>query len=336
MIVTRTPFRIPLGGGSTDLSAYYEKHGGFIFAVTINLYMYIAVNRSPVDDLIHIKYRESEAVEKLSSLKHNLARGALTRTGFNKMIEISSMADVPDGTGLGSSGSYLVGLLNALHTLKGEKISRRQLAEEAFEIATKDLGLPDGKQDFYASSFGNFSVLEIGKDGKVVVSNAKISNKTQKKFEERTLLFYTGVRRSSVDILRDQQKKIKKNEKTALALKHKIKEIGRKIHRAFENDDLDLFGRLMDEHWEVKKQMSPKMSSDLFEEVYKRAKNKGVIGGKIMGAGGGGFFLVYCKNGTQKAVRKVFGVYKMREIPIKVDAGGTQVLLNRPRIVSTI
>src|SRR3989338_3478695 len=147
MILTRTPFRLPLGGGSTDLPAYYEKHGGFIFAVSINLYMYVGVNRPPVDDLIRLKYRESEEVENINDIKHILAKAALKRTGIGKMIEISSKADVSDGTGMGSSASYLVGLLSALHALKGENMSRRHLAEEAFNIATHDLELPDGKQD---------------------------------------------------------------------------------------------------------------------------------------------------------------------------------------------
>src|SRR3989344_8693582 len=182
IIFSRTPFRIPLGGGSTDLAAYFEKHGGFIFGVTVNLYMYLGINRPPGDDLIRLKYRESEEVEQLSELKHKLAKAALARTGVTNMIEISSMADVSDGTGLGSSGSYLVGLLNSLHTLKGEKITRCQLAEEAFLIAPEDAGLPDGKQDFYLASFGNFCVLDIAQDGTVTVRNANISRATQRDF----------------------------------------------------------------------------------------------------------------------------------------------------------
>ncbi len=336
MIITRTPFRIPLGGGSTDLAAYYEKHGGFIFTVTINLYMYIAVNRSPVDDLIRLKYSENEAVKTLDLLKNKLARQALKRTGFNKMIEITSKADVPSGTGLGSSATYLVGLLNALHTLKGENVSRRQLAEEAFDIATKDLGLPDGKQDFYAAAFGNFSVLDIDTDGKVNVSNASVGRDTQKRFEKNTLLFYTGVQRSSIDILQEQQTKVRNGDVKSHDLKHKIKEIGRGIHKAFEKGDLEAFGKLMDDHWDLKKSMSSKMSSDRFDRLYKKAKLNGVLGGKILGAGGGGFFLVYCKDGSQTKVRNVFKNFRMREVPFRVDSGGTQIVFNRSRELNTI
>src|SRR3989344_4640714 len=188
MILTRTPFRLPLGGGSTDLPAYYEKHGGFIFAAAVNLYMYININRPPVDELIRLKYRESEEVEKLDDLKHKMAKAALKRTGIDKMIEVSSNADVPDGTGMGSSASYMVGLLNALHILKGENISKQQLAEEAFDIATS---------------------------GAVAVSNANIPKAVQDDFERRTLLFYTGVRRSSEDILREQQMSVRQNQNDA-------------------------------------------------------------------------------------------------------------------------
>ncbi|MBI5728694.1 MAG: galactokinase [Candidatus Magasanikbacteria bacterium] len=336
MILARTPFRLPLGGGSTDLPAYYQQFGGFIFAVTINLYMYTGVNRPPVDDLIRLKYHDSETVEKITELKHKIARAALQRTGIAKMIEISTMADVSDGTGLGSSASYLVGLLNALHTLKGENVSRWQLAEEAFEIATDDLGLPDGKQDFYLASFGNFCVLNIAPSGMVTVSPANISRAIQEQFERQTLLFYTGVRRSSVDVLKEQQTVIRNHQTNAIDLKHQTKQIGQDILKAFEQGNLDRFGELMDAHWNLKRQMSAKMSNDRFDDIYKQAKVQGVVGGKIVGAGGGGFFLVYCRDGSQDAVRRVFATAGMREVPYRVDASGTQVILQRPRAMNTI
>ncbi len=331
MILTRTPFRLPLGGGSTDLPAYFEKHGGFIFAVSINLYMYIGLIRPPADDLIRVKYRESEEVAKLDDLRHNLARAALTHTGIDRMIEISSKADVSDGTGMGSSASYLVGLLSALHTLKGENVSRRHLAEEAYDIATGDLKLPDGKQDFYLASFGNFCVLDIAKNGSVTVSNADISKGVQNEFEKRTLLFYTGVRRSSTEILREQEKHLRANKTDAMELKHAIKRIGRNILQVFESGELDKFGALLDEHWNVKKKMSAKISTDNFDALYEKAKKEGALGGKIVGAGGGGFFMVFCKKGKQGAVRKVFAKEGMREVSFSVDSAGTQVLVNKPR-----
>src|SRR3989338_4990914 len=232
--------------------------------------MYIAVNRPPSDQLIRLKYRQSEEAEKLDDIKHPLVRMALKRSGIDKMIEISSMSDVSDGTGMGSSGSYLVGLLNALHVLKGENMSRRHLAEEAFEIATRDLGLPDGKQDFYLASFGNFCVLDIDTSGAVTVSNADISIATQREFERRALLFYTGVRRSSEDILKEQQTDIRENKESALELKHQTKKIGQNIFNVFEAGKLDEFGSLMDEHWHIKKKMSAKISNDEFDEIYEK------------------------------------------------------------------
>ena len=331
MILTRTPFRLPLGGGSTDLPGYYEKHGGFIFAVSINLYMYIGVNRPPVDDLIRLKYRNSEEVADIAELKHILAKAALKRTGIDRMVEISSKADVSDGTGMGSSASYLVGLLNALHTVKGENISRRHLAEEAYEIATHDLGLPDGKQDFYLASFGNFCVLDIAPSGSVVVSNANISKATQNEFEKRTLLFFTGVRRSSTELLKEQEKHLRANKTDAMELKHETKRIGKDILNVFESGNLNEFGKLLDQHWSIKRKMSAKMSTDAFDALYARAKKAGALGGKIVGAGGGGFFMVFCKKGKQDAVRKVFQKDGMREVPFSVDSTGTQVLVNKPR-----
>src|SRR3989338_613019 len=293
--------------------------------------MYIAVNRPPSDQLIRLKYRQSEEAEKLDDIKHPLVRMALKRSGIDKMIEISSMSDVSDGTGLGSSASYMVCLLNALHILKGENMSRRHLAEEAFEIATSDLGLPDGKQDFYLASFGNFCVLDIATSGAVTVSNANIPKSVQDDFERKTLLFYTGVRRSSEDILREQQNAVRQNQNDAVELKHQTKRIGQNILGVFENVRLDDFGYLMDEHWKLKRKMSSKMSNNLFDEIYEEAKKNGAFGGKILGAGGGGFFLVYCREGTQDAVRGVFSKHKMKEVPFTVDSAGAQVLLNKPR-----
>ena len=331
MILTRTPFRLPLGGGSTDLPAYYEKHGGFIFAASINLYMYVGLNRPPVDDLIRLKYRDSEEVEKLDDLKHKVAKAALRRTGIDKMIEISSKADVSDGTGMGSSASYTVGLLNPLHTLNGENISRRHLAEEAFDIAPSDAGLPDGKQDFYLASFGNFCVLDIAPSGAVTVSNANISRDIQRDFERKALLFYTGTRRPSEDILREQQNNIRENQQQASELKHQTKRIGQNILNVFESGRLDEFGSLMDEHWGLKRKMSANMSNSLFDQIYEESKKRGALGGKIVGAGGGGFFLIYCREGAQEAVRRLFAEHKMREIHFSVDSAGTQVLVNKPR-----
>lgn len=332
MILTRTPFRLQLGGGSTDLPAYYEAYGGFIFAAAINLYMYISVNRAPVDDLIRLKYSESEEVSNTTGIKNSFMRLALQYMGIGKMVEITSTADAPGGTGIGSSGSFLVGLLNALHVLKGENVSREQLAEEGFEIAVRHMRLPDGKQDFYAAALGDFCVLEIAKDGKVDFRRANVFQSTREEFEKRMLLFYSGIRRSSADILQEQQKKVREENEDAVALKHETKRVGREILAAFEKGDLDRYGNLLHEHWELKKKVSVNMSSLLFDNLYERARKKGALGGKIVGAGGGGFFMVFCEDGAQDAVRDIYKEANFREVPFKVEPNGTQILLNCPEI----
>lgn len=313
------------------MPAYYEAHGGFIFSAAINLYMNISVNRPPVDDLIRLKYSESEEVGSLADIKNDFIRLTLQHLGIGKNVEITSTADIPGGTGLGSSASFLVGLLHALHILKKEEVTPGQLAEEGFEIAVRHMHLPDGKQDFYAAAFGDFCVLEIAQDGKVDFRRANVSQPTREQFEKRVLLFYSGIKRLSVDILKEQQTRIREENDTALMLKHETKRIGREILATFENGDLDKYGRLLHEHWELKKKMSVNMSSLLFDNLYERARKKGAMGGKIVGAGGGGFFMVYCQEGAQDAVRSIYDDAHFREVPFKVEPKGTHVLLNCSR-----
>lgn len=336
MIMTRTPFRLQLGGGSTDLPAYYQEYGGFIFSVAINLYLYVAVNRPPIDNLIRLKYSGSEEALHVCDVKHHIARAVLQRAGIGRMIEIASLADVPAGTGLGSSGGYMVGFLNALHTLKNEKITQPQLAEEAFDIAHNDLKLPDGKQDFYATAMGDFCVLEIAKDGKVGLTRPNISQATREEFERRLLLFYSGVSRLSENILNEQQASVREGNETIIELKHETKRIGRKISASFEKGDLDSYGNLLHQHWELKKRMAVNMTSPFFDSIYTQARKNGALGGKIVGAGGGGFFMVFCQEGAQEEIRKLYQEANFREVPFKIDTTGTQVVLNHSRDKNTL
>ena len=305
MIVVRTPFRIPLGGGSTDLPSYYSQHGGFIFAASINLYLYITVTRPPVDDLIRFKYSQSEEVNSLDELRHNLGREALRAHGITGGIEVASVADVPQGAGLGSSGSYMVGLLHALHALKGNTPTKEELAHEACHLTMNVLKFPDGKQDPYATALGGFPLFEIEKNGTVNVMDADISSETTRQFEENSLLFYTGALRGSKDILAEQNQKTTAGDQNMIEQKHKTKEIGKKILDAFRRGALSEFGSLLDEHWRVKKQMSQKMSSGRFDAIYETAKSAGALGGKLLGAGGGGFFLFYAEGPARDAVPKI-------------------------------
>jgi D-glycero-alpha-D-manno-heptose-7-phosphate kinase len=331
MITVRAPFRIPLGGGSTDLPAYYREHGGFIFAAALNLYMYIHVDRPLIDDLVHIKYRgREEIVEDIEKLDHQLAREALRLLNIRKNIEIVSMADVPDGTGMGTSGSYLVALLLALHAYKNEVVSAGTLAEEASHIIMEVLKLPDGKQDQYAAALGGFLVLDIEPNGRVNLLRPPMARSAIERFQANSMLFYTGVQRSSAPILAAQDT----NEGSMVRAKHDIKRIGHEILAAFQAGDLNDFGRLMDRHWEVKKRMLSGMTTDRFDTMYALAKSRGALGGKIMGAGGGGFFLIYADDDhaprVRKAMREEMG---LRELPWELDYEGAKILSRVPRTV---
>ncbi|MEE8478745.1 MAG: galactokinase, partial [Candidatus Neomarinimicrobiota bacterium] len=229
MIITRTPFRMTLGGGGTDLPSYYEKYGGFIFSFTLNKYMFITVKRPFADRLIRLKYNISETVARLSDLKHDIARECLTKLNITDSIDVVSMADIPAGSGLGSSSSYTVGLLNALHTMNRDYISLHDLAEEACDIEMYQLKKPIGKQDQYLATFGGFTILEIAEDGSVEVKHANIKKSTIEDLNQNLLSLYTGVQRKNVEILARQSKSTEKNDKQVLESLHYIKKSGYKI-----------------------------------------------------------------------------------------------------------
>lgn len=327
MIITRTPFRIPLGGGGTDLPSYYGAYGGFVFSAGIDKYMYICVNQPIVDDLVRMKYSKTEIVQSVDQVQHELAREALRLLRFQNAIEVVSMADVPAGTGLGSSSCYLVGLLNALHTLKRDFISFQDLAEEACHIELDILKKPIGKQDQYMATFGGLTVLEISRDGTVAVKNAKVSRATIDDLEKNMLVFYTGVFRNSLDILAEQSRATKENDPVVVEGLHRIKEIGHRILEAFEMGDLTQFGLLMDNHWQTKKRISSKVSAPRLDELYELAKRHGALGGKITGAGGGGFFVFYCEDGGMQ-LRKALEGAGLRQMRYRLDFEGTKVISN--------
>lgn len=327
MIITRTPFRITLGGGGTDLPSFYKQEGGFVFSAGIDKYMFICVNQPIVDDLIRVKYSKSETVESVDQVQHELAREALKRLGFKNSVEIVSMADVPAGTGLGSSSCYLVGLLNALHTLRRDFISLQDLADEACNIELDILKKPIGKQDQFLAAFGGLTALEISKSGKVTVSSANVSRSTVDDLEKNLLVFFTGTMRSTLDILRDQSRATEQKVKPVVNSLHAIKEIGYKIREAMETGDLTKFGRLMDDHWKLKKRLSSKVTDRKFDAIYDLAKKNGAIGGKITGAGGGGFFVFYCEEKAAK-LRKAMAGAGLREMRYRIDFEGTKVISN--------
>lgn len=327
MIVTRTPFRVTLGGGGTDLPSYYSKYGGFIFAAGLDKYMFVDVNRPMVDDLIRLKYTRSEMVESLSELKHEIAREALRMMGIDKGIEISSVADLPAGTGLGSSSCYAVGLLHALHTFNREYVSLMQLAEEDFRLEAEILKRPIGQQDPYMAAFGGLTVLEIERDGKVKVRKASVSMEVADELSRNMLMFYTGTTRSADQILSEQSEGVREEKKDVVESMHFIKDLGYEILEAVESGNITEVGRLYHAHWQHKKKISTKMTNERFDKIYEVAMENGALGGKVSGAGGGGFLTFYVEE-NHKKFRDVMKQFGLREMRYRFDFEGSKVLVD--------
>ena len=327
MIVTRTPFRITLGGGGTDLPSYYEKYGGFIFAAGIDKYMSITVNRPVVEPVIRIKYSQSETVERVADIQHALAREILRFGGIENNIDVNSIGDLPGGSGLGSSSCYAVGFLNAIHALKREHVSPTMLAEEDFKIEAEILKRPIGKQDPYMAAFGGLTVLDIGKDGTTTVRKANVAFDVADELNRNLLVFFTGITRSADEILTEQSKGAADEKKEVVDSMHYIKDLGHEILEAVESGNLDDVGKKFDAHWQNKKKISTKISSPQFDKIYEAAMANGALGGKISGAGGGGFFTFYVP-GSQKKFRDVMKGFGLQELRYRFDFEGSKVLLD--------
>jgi len=327
MIITRTPFRITLGGGGTDLPAYYSKYGGFIFAAGIDKHMFINVIEPIVDDLVRVKYSKTEIVPHIDDLKHEIAREALRSMKIYKGIEIISLADIPAGTGLGSSSCYSVGLLNALHHLKKKPIPPKMLAEKACKLEIDILKKPVGKQDQYMAAFGGLTVLDISKSGTVNVRPVKMSKQSINSLNQNLLAFYTKKTRSAEKILSEQSQGARTNKRNVIESMHQIKEIGYKILKAAESGNLSDIGLLFDQHWQYKKKISSKISSPTFNKIYNLAKKNGALGGKISGAGGGGFFVFYVEKNHHKFI-EIMEKLGLIQMDYRFDFEGSKVLIN--------
>ncbi|MDO8572003.1 MAG: galactokinase [bacterium] len=327
MIVIRTPFRVTLGGGGTDLPSYYEKYGGFVVSAALNKYMYITLNQPVVDDLVRVKYSKSETVSHRDELQHDIAREALRLVGIEKGIEIMSFADVPAGTGLGSSSSYAVGLLHGLHILKRQDVLRRDLAEMAITIEMDILKKPVGKQDQYMAAYGGLAVLDIDSHGRVQIRHIHLSQQDSEDFRKNLLMFYTHTTRDADTILHDQSSAVKNGDAAVTDNLHHIKEIGYKTLEALERRNFDIVGELFDEHWKCKKALSQKISNQSFDTIYSIAKENGALGGKISGAGGGGFFVFYVPKDHER-FRTVMKEVGLREMWYHFDQEGTKSMLN--------
>ena len=332
MIITRTPFRITLGGGGTDLPSYYNEFGGFVFSVTIDKYMYINLNTPIVDDLIRIKYSKYEEVFDVDEVQHDLAREALKLMNIRNSVEIQSMADIPAGTGLGSSGCYLVGLLNALHCYKSMPVAQQDLAEEACFVEINVLKHPVGKQDQYTAAFGGFTIQNIDKNGQVKVDRPNVSEDIIDELESSLMIYYTHTTRSTAEILKEQSNAVQNKKSQAhqevVDSLHKIKEIGYKTLEAVTKGNLDEFGKLMDVHWRAKKRLSKKISNTVIDDLYEVGLANGALGGKILGAGGGGFMLFYCPKIYQSDLTAAMSTCGLRRMRFKFDFDGSKVMMN--------
>lgn len=325
MIVSRTPLRISLGGGGTDLPFYCSKFGSVLITAAINKYIYINVSERLEKD-IKLNYSKTEITDSVDRIKHPLFREALKFTGIKNSVEIHSAAEVESKTGLGSSSSFLVGLLNALYYFKGEIVSKYKLAEDASHITMDLLKEPCGKQDQYVVAFGNLIQLKINKNGRVTVSPINIGYDKLKKLERNLMMFYTGIRRDSNIVLKHQKEKSRtKAGSDVFEYYHEIKRIGKESLKALEKGNLRRFGEWMNVHWELKKGITGKMSNPKIDTWYKIALNNGAIGGKIIGAGGGGFLLLYVEN-NHEMIRNLMEKEGLTYTGFKFDFDGSKIV----------
>lgn len=329
MIVVKIPFRLSIGGGGTDLPAYYSKFGGLLITSTINKYMYVVINENAIDNKIRLYYKWTEIKElyELDKIDHNIIRESLKYLDIKQPIEIGSYSEIPAQTGLGSSSVFTVGLLAGLHELKGEFVSPIQLAEEACHVEIDLVGKPIGKQDQYAAALGGFFIMNIDKSGKVVIERLNIDKETIMELECRLLMFYTGQTRDANEILGEQSQKAKEEDQKTIEAMHIIKSIGQDIGDSLLRGDIDTFGMLLHEHWLAKNNISEKMSSSFIDECYLKGLNAGALGGKIIGSGGGGFLLLLCRAGKRLEVKAHMEALGLKFMDFRFEYNGVKTLI---------
>jgi D-glycero-alpha-D-manno-heptose-7-phosphate kinase len=325
MIITQTPLRISFAGGGTDFRDYYQRSGGRVLSTAIDKYIFVIV-KERFDDRIRIGYSRTEMVDAVDNIEHELAREAMRRVGIQRGVEISTMADIPsEGSGLGSSSSVTVGLLHALYAYKGELVTPDRLAREACEIEIDILGKPIGKQDQYIAAYGGLRLIEFAPDESVNVQSVPLSEERRRRFGESLLLFYTGVTRKADNILSEQRDNIESRLRTLDALRVQTGE----IYDALTNgtpEGMNRVGRVLDAGWRHKRTLADKISNSEIDTLYERALDAGATGGKIAGAGGGGFLLLFCPPDRQSAVRQTLS--HLKELPFALERDGTKVIFN--------
>ena len=326
MIITRSPLRITLGGGGTDLASYYRSHGGFVISAAIDRYVYVNVIR-PFTPGIFLKYSQIEHVDRPEQIRHPIVREVLQMEGDQvPQVEITTLADIPSGTGLGSSGSFSTALIKALRAHRHQLIHPQELAELACQVEIDRLKEPIGKQDQYIAAFGGISCFEFNKDETVTASQLKLSPETMLDLEDNLLLFFTGYSRSAGSILKDQDSRSQKNDEQMMSNLHYVKELGLLSKKVLEAGRADQFGEIMREHWEYKKRRSRGMSNPEIDSWYELGLRNGANGGKLVGAGGGGFLLFYAtdRNRLRRAMRSA----GLEEVRFRFDFEGTKVVMS--------
>ena len=326
MIIARSPLRITLGGGGTDLPSYYRQHEGFVIAAAITRYVYVTVMR-PFTPGIYLKYSKLEHVERVEDVEHRIIREALRLQKLRTpQIEITTLADIPAGTGLGSSGSFTTALLKSLHAHRRHLLHPQELAELACRIEIDILEEPIGKQDQYIAAFGGLTCFTFHPDDRVTAVPLEVSVETRFNLEDNILLFFTGYARSASAILRDQQVRTVSSEGEMLDNLHFVKDLGYRSKRALEAGDVEGFGALLHEHWEHKKRRSAGMSNDVIDGWYELGRRNGAIGGKLVGAGGGGFLMFYAAD--RNRLRRAMAGAGLEEVRFGFDFEGTKVVLS--------
>ncbi len=325
MIISQTPLRISLCGGGTDFQEYYKLKEGFVVSTAIDKYVFVII-KERFDDLIYVNYTKKEIVNSVDEIQHELVREVLKKSKLDKGIEITMLADVPsEGSGLGSSSSLTVGLLNAAYHYQGIQITSEQLAQEACEIEINILKKPIGKQDQYIAAYGGLKSIKFNKDESVVTEPIELPTNLRRKLGANLLLFYTNITRSSSSVLTEQKNSISNK----LAYHDSIKKLAYEANESLLNGNVDDIGRLLSENWALKKNLSSNISNTEIDKMYSTSVDAGALGGKISGAGGGGFLLVYCKREDQDKLREAMKEY--REMPFMLEPHGSKIVFNYKR-----
>lgn len=332
LVVSKTPLRLSLGGGGTDLPHFYQKHGSHVVTAAVQKYVYVFAKRW-FEDGIRVSYSKTELVSSIEEIEHPIVREVLRLLGPKKQIEIVSMADVPARSGMGSSASFTVGLLNAIHSVNRASLGPQSLAEMAFTIQTEILKEVGGKQDQYAAAFGGIMSLQIDRDGQVTARELSIRDDVTEELENNLVCFYTGIQRESSEI----QKGVVESAATNSSLESgsnieeillQTKSISLNVQKALEKGNLDEFGSLLHSHWLAKRSLTNSISNGIIDKLYERGLKAGATGGKVIGAGGGGFLIFYCENGRKNELRKEMMNAGLKEIKIRFDFQGSKIVAN--------